>query len=202
MDMADAALIARQDALHAEATAVLDDLRLLAPLGEMGEVALIGSYALGLMVWRDLDIHIYCPTLTAARVFSALRPMAMHPRVIRLNFDNWRGPNAIPAFPDGYYWGIHYRAVIGCEWKLDLWFLPEGTPREATALVARMTRDLKPETRHAILSLKEIWHRLPSYGRMVTSVDVYDAVLYHVVRTPDDFARYLRSRSKPVDAPC
>jgi len=53
MKITDAAdLIARQDALQSEASSVLDDLDLLAHLRQAGEVMPIGSYALGLMVWR------------------------------------------------------------------------------------------------------------------------------------------------------
>ncbi len=35
----------------------------------------------------------------------------------------------------------------------------------------------------------------------VTSVDVYDAVLYHSVRTRDAFERYLRDRGTVGDVP-
>jgi len=200
MESADTAdLPARQDALQAEAAAVLDDLGLFAHLREAGEVVPIGSYALGLMVWRDIDLYVYCASLSADRAFAALRPLASHPRVVRLNFDNWRGPNGKADFPDGYYWGVRYRAEAGREWKLDLWFLPDDLPREEADIAALMHRQLTPETRLAILSLKEIWHRLPSYGRGVSSVDVYDAVLQHGVRTRSAFARYLRERGKPVD---
>ncbi len=197
METTDAAsLLARQDALQSEASTVLDDLGLLAHLQQAGEVMPIGSYALGLMVWRDIDIDIYCASLSADRAFAALRPLASHPHVVRLNFDNWRGSNGSPDFPNGYYWGIRYRAETGREWKLDLWFLPDGLPRQEATL---MGRRLTPEDRLAILSLKEIWHRLPSYNRGVVSIDVYDAVLHHGVRTKTEFARYLHDRDKPID---
>jgi len=197
MKITDAAdLIARQDALQSEASSVLDDLDLLAHLRQAGEVMPIGSYALGLMVWRDIDIDIYCASLSADRAFAALRPLASHPRIVRLNFDNWRGPNGSPDFPNGYYWGLRYRTEAGREWKLDLWFLPDGLPRREVTL---MSRRLTPEVRQAILSLKDIWHRLPSYNRGVASIDVYDAVLHHDVRTRVEFARYLHDRGMPVD---
>jgi len=194
-------LLARQDALQSEASAVLSDLDILAHLGHAGEVAAIGSYALGLMVWRDIDLYVYCASLSADRAFAAVRPLASHPRVVRLNFDNWSGPNRTPAFPDGYYWGVRYRAAAEREWKLDLWFLPDDTPRKEAALAAAMDRQLTPETRCAILSLKDLWHRSPSYGRGVASVDIYDAVLYHSVRTRDAFERYLRDRGTVGDVP-
>ncbi len=200
METADAAdLLVRQDALQSEASAALRDLGLFAHLKEVGEVVPIGSYALGLMVWRDIDLYIYCAPLSADRAFAALRPIASHPCVVRLNFDNWCGPNGTADFPDGYYWGVRYRAEAGREWKIDLWFLPNDLPRKEAALADLINRQLTPETRLAILSLKEIWRRMPSYGRGVASVDVYDAVLHHGVRTRSAFARYLRERGKPID---
>jgi len=200
MELPNAAdFLTRQDALQSEASEVLNDLDILTYLGKAGEVVLVGSYPLGLMVWRDIDVYVYCAPLSADRAFTALRPLASHLGVVHLNFDNWRGPNGTPAFPDGYYWGIRYRSAAGCEWKLDLWFLPDDTPRRETALAALMDQHLTPETRRAILILKERWHHLPSYGRCVASIDIYDAVLLHGVRTQAAFARYLRERGKPDD---
>jgi hypothetical protein len=61
-----------------------------------------------------------------------------------------------------------------------------------------MRRRLTDETRLAILWIKDAWHRLPSYRTSVLSIDIYDAVLEHGVRTPGAFARYLGERGKPT----
>ncbi len=104
MELPNAAdFLTRQDALQSEASEVLNDLDILTYLGKAGEVVLVGSYPLGLMVWRDIDVYVYCAPLSADRAFTALRPLASHLGVVHLNFDNWRGPNGTPAFPDGYY---------------------------------------------------------------------------------------------------
>lgn len=156
MGSAGADLLARQDALQSEASDVLSDLDLVAALSRTGEVALIGSYALGLMVWRDIDLYVYCDPLSADGSFAALRPLASHPRVARLNFDNWRGRNAAPGFPDGYYWGVRYRTPLGGECKLDIWFLPHDTDPKEGDPAAQVARHLTPEIRFAILTLKTI----------------------------------------------
>ena len=62
----------------------------------------------------------------------------------------------------------------------------------------RRRRKLAPETRLAILWIKDAWHRLPSYPDLVGGVDVYNAVLEHGVRTPKQFGRYLRRRGLPA----
>lgn len=40
--------------------------------------------------------------------------------------------------------------------------------------------------------------RDPAYGREVSSVDIYGAVLEHGVRTPEEFDAYLAARGKPT----
>jgi hypothetical protein len=59
-----------------------------------------------------------------------------------------------------------------------------------------MQRRLTDETRLAILWIKDVWHRRPTYPYEVGGVDVYDAVLEHGVRTPDEFAAHLRARGR------
>jgi len=63
MTMTDDELLARQDALKAEAAAVLDDLDLIARISGVGRPIRTGSAALGLMVARDIDVTSLCPNL-------------------------------------------------------------------------------------------------------------------------------------------
>src|SRR5438128_12089426 len=56
-------LLRQQDALQAEATAVELDLKVHDLLGSVGQVVRVGSAALGLMVWRDLDLTVVCTQL-------------------------------------------------------------------------------------------------------------------------------------------
>jgi len=46
--------------------------------------------------------------------------------------------------------------------------------------------------------LKDIWHREPTYPYEVSGMEVYDAVLEHGVRTPEQFDTYLGERSLPI----
>ncbi|HLJ35585.1 MAG TPA: hypothetical protein VKU38_18160 [Ktedonobacteraceae bacterium] len=61
-----------------------------------------------------------------------------------------------------------------------------------------MKQQVTPETRLAILWIKDIWYQLPTYRNEVYSTDIYDAVLQHGVRTPREFDRYLVERGKPA----
>lgn len=192
----------RQTRLQREARDVLDDLGLIACLQRVGRPVLVGSVVSGLMVWRDIDFNIVCRDPSPGPIVDAMRPLFDHPALRRVSYHNLFGAfNASGnASDEGYYWGI-YSYPDGDPanplWKIDCWFLPEGAPRGEFDLLARMERELTDEMRLAILWIKDAWHAKPSYRDTVLSVDVYDAVLDHGVRTPAAFAAYLRERGKP-----
>src|SRR5665213_507844 len=99
---------------------------------------------------------------------------------------------------DRYYFAVTLQTDDKVEWKFDISFwTAERSPRELSYL-DEMRRRLTEETRLAILWIKDVWHRLPSYRTSVLSVDIYDAVLEHGVRTPSAFDAYLSARGKPT----
>jgi hypothetical protein len=117
-------LLDRQAALQEEAAAVLADLQLLQLLEEVGRPVQVGSVALGLMVARDIDLTVLCPTLETTAIFSVLAPLAGHPRIRELRFRDDTGEwNVDPNYPDGVYWGPRYRSEAGTDWDLDVWFI-------------------------------------------------------------------------------
>ncbi len=190
-DEQDLLLALHQDELHSEGERVLEDLQVVPLLSALGSVRFVGSFALGLMVWRDIDITVFCDDYDPERCFEALRPLVRHPRVKKLRWDNERGPlHATDWLPNGYYWGVRYWTDEHIEWKLDIWLLPrdaESTKRkEFEAFQAALT----PETRRAILRIKDAWRSNPDYRSMA----VYDAVLTHGARTIEDLRDYLQRR--------
>src|SRR5437870_3923845 len=75
-------------------------------LNDYGEVHIIGSYALHLMVWRDLDIHIVQTNLNktiffelGGKIADLLRPHRMHYRDETFV--------ATEGLPRGLYWGVY-----------------------------------------------------------------------------------------------
>jgi hypothetical protein len=54
----DEELATRQSALHAEATALLDELAQARVFDDIGPMAVTGSYVSHLMCWRDLDVML------------------------------------------------------------------------------------------------------------------------------------------------
>lgn len=193
------ALLARQGALQAEAPIVIAELDLPARLARAGRVEQVGSSVSGLMVWRDLDFNIIAPALTRDRLVETIHPLCTNPRVFDLHFQDETGTRNFSGDPhdDRYYVVLRYQASSGAEWKIDLSFWLADEPRGQLAHLAYLKERLTPETRLAILALKDLWHRLPAYPYTVGGYDIYDAVLEHGVRTPDDLDAYLRSRNLP-----
>jgi hypothetical protein len=190
-------LLRRQDELQAEAEAVEVDLQLAALLSPIGEPVRVGSAALGLMVWRDLDLTVVCTELAVEPVAAVGARLASHPRVRQVTFRNDTGHwNTDPSYPDGLYLGVGYRSPSGHDWKLDVWFVDEPDRQPDLAHLRWMPAQLGLETREAILLVKSAWASRPEYGKSITSFDIYTAVLKGGVRTRKDFEEWVANRHR------
>ncbi len=160
------------------------DSGLRAMLTEYGRPILRGSYVLGLMTWRDLDIHLMRFLELGARIGGPLSAR-------KLNFRDHRGSTS-PEFPSGLYWGIYLGDERAGAWKLDLWAFASLAADPAESREAALAARLEPELRSAILTIKSAVWQDPEYRRSFSSQDIYAAVLDAGVRTPEDFRTYLK----------
>jgi hypothetical protein len=89
----------------------------------------VGSAALGLMVWPDLDLTVVCRRLDAEAVAGAGASLAGHPRVREVRFIDDTGDwNTDPTYPDGLYLGLRCRSLTGRSgrWTSGLSMTPTG----------------------------------------------------------------------------
>jgi hypothetical protein len=186
-------LIRRQDALQAQSATVLADLDLENLLARYGKVTPVGSAATGLLVQPDIDVCVLCDPWGVDAAFLAARPLASHPRVQKLTFVNEAGAFRPEGLNEGYYWGVRYLGHSGQEWNLDIWFWPHTAPASDIEHAAEIRQRLTPETRLAILWIKDLARSGAFEPRPVPSIDIYTAVLDHGVRTPAAFATYLNA---------
>lgn len=192
------ALAARQDLLQAEAHIVLAHLDLPGSLGRLGRFEHVGSSASGLMVHRDLDVCVACSNPTTAQVLDALHPVITHSGVHQIVYRDETGPRS----PTGqskdqrHYIVLRY-GLHGQPWKIDITVWTSVAPRPHLDDVERLKSEATGEKRDAILWIKDTWHTRAEYNDTVGGLDVYTAVLDHNVRTPDEFAAYLRQRGIP-----
>ena len=195
-----ARLLERQDTLQAEANHLVEQLDLSTRLGRAGRFERLGSSVSGLMVWRDLDLGASCGRLSPERPWETMVPLSAHPRTTRLDYSNEIGRLAPPELRGygRYYFVAHHETDAGDEWKIDISLWSPESPPGPLAHAEELRRQLTPETRLAILWIKDVWHQVPSYPDQVSGMDIYDAVLKHGVRTPEQFGRYLRQRGLPT----
>jgi len=194
-------LLQRQEALQAEASRVIAELDLMNALARAGRAEQVGSSVSGLMVWRDIDVGAVSPGLTTDQAWEIMRPIIARREITRVSYANESGHLNTSARPydDRHYFVIHYETATRDDWKIDVTFWVIDGPREHRARALALAR-LPHETRIAILWIKDVWHRLPTYPYQVGGTDVYDAVLEHGVRTPEEFDAYLRERGMPTRA--
>ncbi|MEF3302135.1 hypothetical protein [Paenibacillus sp. GYB003] len=189
-------LLARQLQLQAEAAAIAEELRLDQLLARAGTPVKVGSAALGLMAWRDLDMTVVCSKLNIAAIAEIASHLMSNPQVRDLKFINDTGKwNTDPAYPDGYFVGMTYESGSGDKWELDIWFVDEPEKQPDLQHLRTMPERLTPAAIVAILRIKTVWAARAEYGKQVKSFDIYTAVLDNHVRTPDEFERWLHGRN-------
>ena len=192
-------LLQRQDLLQDEAQAVVKELDLVRFLSNAGTVRVHGSSVLGLMTWRDIDVAVSSPRLSIERVYEVITPLLTHPRIKQVRYLNESGSFNFTGLlrDERYFFMVFYNSGAESDWKIDISFwLEEGVRPEP--IHDMIEQKLTPETRLIILHIKDVWWKQPSYRQEVSSVDIYDAVLQHGVRTLDEFDQYLVERGKPV----
>ena len=168
-------------------------------LGRHGEVHIVGSYALGLMTWRDLDIHVVRQDLDVRAFFDLGGEIARFLKPHRMHFRD-ESTVRTPGLPCGFYWGIYLGDERSGAWKIDIW----QTNRQAFELVRRFGEDLSARlhdtNRAVILEIKAACWQHPQYRRGFTSADVYTAVLNRGVRDVPGFWADLHER-KGISGP-
>src|SRR5688572_29366487 len=93
---------------------------LLSMLERHGEVHLVGSYVLGLMTWRDLDIHVVREDLDVTAFFDLGGEIARLLQPHRMHFRD-ESTVGTPGLPRGFYWGIYLGDERSGAWKIDIW---------------------------------------------------------------------------------
>ena len=107
------------DAIRTEADRLLES-GLRALLADYGDVHVVGSYALDLMTWRDLDIHLVRERLDVPAFFTLGGEIAALLQPHRMHFRD-ESCVATPGLPKGLYWGIYLGNERAGAWKIDVW---------------------------------------------------------------------------------
>jgi hypothetical protein len=184
-------LVRADESLRAEADDLLDRRGLRRLLEGFAPISIVGSYALRLMVWRDLDVAMHAPGITVADFFDLGKGVVDLLGTWKMFFTNNRNP-ASASDPIGLYWGIRLGDISRGAWKVDLWAFESEEFRAKLRECDDLNRTLNDENRLTILRLKsQLWNH-SQYRNAITSQDIYDAVLDHNVASLDAFWEYVR----------
>jgi hypothetical protein len=192
----DTELAARQSMLHAEAAALLDELDRSGVFAGIGPLEVTGSYISHLMCWRDLDVMLrvgadYSPQ----DVLHLISQIMELPGVVGLDYRDERAHRS----PTGEVRDERYHVPILLEraagiWRLDLSLWLHDIHDNVTAWHQELRNKITDEQRAAVLRIKDVWFRLPSYPDEIGGFEIYTAVMEDRVRTPEEFRDWLADR--------
>ena len=191
-DKSNAELAAQASRLKDEASELLEADGLLAIVRSVGPAAVIGSYALDLMTWRDIDVNVrLLDERDVATFFRIGDAISNRFETIRASYSNMF-LRTDQEFESGLYWGIRllHREQA---WKVDLWGYGEQEYAEKMSAFEKLRRRLEGADRFAALRVKDPVCRWEQYRRDVYSVHVYEAVARGGVTTEGDFRDWLRA---------
>jgi hypothetical protein len=184
-------LIAQEEELQRQAHEVLGILNLLHFLSKYGRPKIVGSVALGLMTWRDIDIDLEITGEIRDEDFwqTAQYLLARNEitQVTLVDNRQMKEKNRVPSM----YIGGKYQVDEGAIWKLDIRFVSEQHAI-AQKYIDHVSSKLTEERRRAILSIKHVVAQDPRYRTEISSVDIYEAVLDKGITDLEGFKEQLR----------
>jgi len=178
----------RLNVLKLEADKILHELELLDLLNGYGEARAVGSYALDLIVKRDVDVHLLVQTPDLLSVVDAIyHQLLEHEHVHEVRISDHRARGGVKIGIDSY-------PGKSGDWSIDIW-VTDRLETTGFTLVDRMQGELTPERREAILRIKGDYYRNGQL-RPGLSLLIYRAVIDKDVRSVEDFHRFLSNRGR------
>jgi hypothetical protein len=164
---------------------LLRELNLIERWSAYGDVTVVGSVAIELVVAPDIDLEIRSEAPRVADGFAVMGVLAELPQVRRITYLDARDRHE-----QGQYWKLEYETADDT-WTVDMWVFgpdaPGGGPL-AEALRAVLT----PDTRDAILAIKE---EAATRGERAHGYWLYQAVLDGGAASYDEYRDWLGDRN-------
>ena len=166
-------------ALQAEAAALLDELDRSGIFSDIGPLEVTGSYISGLMCWRDLDVGLLVgPDYRPRDVLHLISQIMVLPGVVGFDYRDERGGRS----PTGLVKEERYHIPLLLErdagiWRLDLALWLHDLHKNVTAWHEALRDSITDEQRAAVLRIKDVWFRRPSYPDEIGGSEIYTAVI-------------------------
>lgn len=150
------------------------------------QINLIGSLKMGLLVkHRDIDFHIYTPTLDVTQSFAAMAQIAKNPKIVHIEYRN-----LLDEEDSCLEWHAWYQDQE--EWQIDMIHIVQGSKyagyfeRQAERILAVMSE----QQRETILRLK---FETPDEIK-IAGIEIYQAVIESGVTTFEELQQWRTNR--------
>jgi len=196
---ADVELADRQSALQMEAAALLDELDQAGTFTDIGPLEVTGSYISNLMCWRDLDVGLLVgPDYGPRDVLQLISRFLQLPGVVGFDYRDERAERSPTGLVKEERYHVPFQIARGAGiWRLDLSLWLHDLHENVTAWHEALRDSITDEQRAAVLRIKDVWFRLPSYPDQVGGFEIYTVVIDDGVRKPEQFRRWLAGRGLP-----
>lgn len=186
-------LLQKQDKLHREASALLQEV-LLPTLQKYGTVTVGGSYSYKLLNYPDLDIDIVGEDVSKESFAHLCEELIRLPSTAKFkSADRVHFPHQNQSDRPFGFWLSPEINFGGHVWSVDVWFQKPEWHTGNTSRYEEELLNISDEKRTAILALKEelIAKKLYGVGKEFLSVNVYDGVLRGGVVTLEELRDFL-----------
>src|SRR5215218_575494 len=148
--------------IKTEADEILSEKGLLSILKSFGTPHITGSYSLGLMTWRDLDIYLQVDNFSETDFFLLGSKICTVFKPVKMSFRNElvAKTNGLPA---GLYWGIYLGNERAGAWKIDIWAVSASECQRLVRYCTDIKQKLTPESAAKILEIKSGCWQDPEY---------------------------------------
>jgi hypothetical protein len=151
-------------------------------LKQIGQPKLVGSVPVGLIVKKDIDIHVLVkPDQQLEKTLTLITKLIVDV-TNKITLMRFRRSNA-------YLSRITLEDQFGDEWTIEIWIT--SNPNK----MGEVRNDLKKLTdqqKKTILFIKDYYHQV-GLNRWGLSTLIYNAVTYHQIKSRREFIRYLKS---------
>lgn len=163
---------------------LLYDFGLLNELNNYGTPHIVGSYAMDLMAWNDLDIYVSNELMTTEKLYELTSFIlnTFHPLWYEAKKDVIDGKTA-------WFHGFETE-ILGELCNVDIWFFNNATITKALDFSKSIKQKLivTPELKEVVINIKQSLIENEQYGfDKFSSMDVYSAVFEDNVRSNKDF---------------
>jgi hypothetical protein len=184
LEVAVSELRVRADVRLARAGEVVRDLELVERWGPYGDVVIVGSVGIGVVVAPDVDLEVWSAEPRVGDGFAVVRELAELPGVRRVTYLDARDRHE-----RGQYWKVEYEFTPDETWTIDTWVFPGSAAASKGAAMAAAVREAlaapgRAGDRDRILAIKE---EAAVLGERAYGYWLYQAVLEAGV---DSYAGY------------